>query len=220
MSNYSQSQGADGATGEPERRVPSGSRGVRRRNLILDTAATLLATDGIEAVNTNAIAARAGISVGSVYQYFANKADILTALGEIYLSQLRDNTVAALEQDLSDTDLGAVVDRVIEPMIVFERAHPAFGTLLSAPEVGGTLQASALQVDTRVLHTIEALLLRLRPGIDTQRARRVALVTKALYKSMSYLVHQDEREPDTLPIDTLLADMKRILVSYLREQLD
>lgn len=220
MSDYSQSQHSDATTREPERRVPSGARGVRRRNLILDTAAKLLATDGIEAVNTNAIAARAGISVGSVYQYFANKVDILTALGEIYLSQLRDNTVAALEQDLSDSDLSAVVDRVIDPMIAFERAHPAFGALLSAPEVGGTLQASALQVDTRVLHTIEALLRRLRSGIDTHQARRVALVTKALYKSMSYLVHQDEREPDTLPIDTLLADMKRLLVSYLRAQLD
>ncbi|MEH1864512.1 MAG: TetR/AcrR family transcriptional regulator, partial [Nostoc sp.] len=70
------------------RRSPSGKRGQQRRNLILDTAADLLAERGVEAINTNALAERADISVGSVYQYFSNKEAILAALGERYMQQL------------------------------------------------------------------------------------------------------------------------------------
>ena len=116
------------------RRSPTGERGRQRRDLILDTAADLLATGGAEAINTNALADRAKISVGSVYQYFSNKEAILTALGERYMQQLSSNTVAALQQDMSGLNFAAIVDRTIDPMVAFERRHPAFSYLSSGQD--------------------------------------------------------------------------------------
>ncbi|MGW0158386.1 TetR/AcrR family transcriptional regulator [Mycobacterium sp. NPDC003323] len=46
---------------------------------IVDTAATLLRKTGPEQLTTNAIAERAGVSKGSIYQYFANKEEIINA---------------------------------------------------------------------------------------------------------------------------------------------
>ncbi len=47
-----------------------------KRNRILDAAVNEFANLGFENTNTNKIAARAGISVGSLFQYFENKEDI------------------------------------------------------------------------------------------------------------------------------------------------
>lgn len=55
------------------RRVPKQERSRRRVEEILDAAANLFLTNGFERTTTNEVAERAGISIGSVYQYFENK---------------------------------------------------------------------------------------------------------------------------------------------------
>ena len=47
---------------------------------ILEAAARILERDGLERFNTNRVAEAAGVSVGSLYQYFPNKAALLAAL--------------------------------------------------------------------------------------------------------------------------------------------
>ena len=56
---------------------------------ILDAAVVVFARDGLERATTNAIAAQAGISPGSLYQYFSNREDILSAVTDRYLTGLR-----------------------------------------------------------------------------------------------------------------------------------
>ncbi|MDZ8078672.1 MAG: TetR/AcrR family transcriptional regulator [Nostoc sp. DcaGUA01] len=207
-------------TSDKIRRSPSGERGQRRRNLILDTAADLLAEGGAEAINTNALADRAGISVGSVYQYFSNKETILKALGERYMQQLGSNTVAALQQDVSGLDFAAMVDRVIDPMIAFERKHPGFRHLNAGQEGEGTLVQAAQQVDREILATIYDLLLRVCPDVNPIQGWQIARVTKALYKGMSYLIQQEkEIVKDGGDVDGMIADMKQMMADYLEDHL-
>jgi AcrR family transcriptional regulator len=210
----------DNPTVQKTRRTPSGERGQRRRDLILDTAAALLAEVGAEAINTNALADRAHISVGSVYQYFSNKEAILTALGERYMQQLGSNTVAALQQDVSGLSFASMVDRVIDPMLAFERQHPAFRQLNAGQEGDGTLAEGAKRVDQEILSTIYALLLRVCPALDPTRGWQIARVTKALYKCMSYLIQQEhEIENAGSHVDSMIADMKQMMAAYLEDQL-
>jgi AcrR family transcriptional regulator len=202
------------------RRSPTGERGRQRRDLILDTAADLLATGGAEAINTNALADRAKISVGSVYQYFSNKEAILTALGERYMQQLSSNTVAALQQDVSGLDFAAIVDRTIDPMIAFELRHPAFSHLSSAHDGEGILAIGVKQIDREILATIHDLLLRICPDLDPTKGWQVARVTKALYKGMSYLIQQEpEIEKTGGDVNVMIIDMKQMMVAYLEQQL-
>lgn len=49
---------------------------------ILEAAAQILETGGEAAFNTNAVAERAGVSIGAVYRYFPDKRAILVALSE------------------------------------------------------------------------------------------------------------------------------------------
>jgi AcrR family transcriptional regulator len=70
---------------------------------ILEAAAELLSSPG-HAASTNQIAARAGVSVGSLYQYFPGKEAIVAALFERHASAV-DDVVAATFVDLRRPDL-------------------------------------------------------------------------------------------------------------------
>src|SRR5688572_25334848 len=72
------------------RHTPKQTRGQRKVEHILRSAEALFAEVGFENATTNAIATRAGVSIGSLYQFFASKEAILHAMTERYLSQSRE----------------------------------------------------------------------------------------------------------------------------------
>lgn len=69
------------------RRRPVQKRSLETVQAVLEAAAQVFERHGYAAGTTNRIAARAGISVGSLYQYFPNKDAILIALTEQHLDQ-------------------------------------------------------------------------------------------------------------------------------------
>ena len=64
------------------RRRPQQARAVATRALIFEATAQILEREGETSLNTNRIAERAGVSVGTIYQYFPDKASILVAMAE------------------------------------------------------------------------------------------------------------------------------------------
>lgn len=64
------------------RRRPSQARAVATRDLIFEATAQILEREGEQALNTNRIAERAGVSVGTIYQYFPDKMSILVAMAQ------------------------------------------------------------------------------------------------------------------------------------------
>ena len=109
--------------------------------LILDVAEEVIADVGYDATTTNLIAARARMSPGSLYQYFANKAAIVEALARRFVDHLtstRDDLDAA---DVAGLTIRELADRVVDPLVAFNLAHPAARTLLAVdvvPEVAAS----------------------------------------------------------------------------------
>lgn len=67
----------------PRRRIlPRQARARASVEAIVEAAAQVLETDGEAAFNTNAVAERAGVSIGALYRYFPDKQAILVALAE------------------------------------------------------------------------------------------------------------------------------------------
>lgn len=62
------------------RKTPRQARAKATVEAILQAAAHILVARGVEGFNTNAVADRAGVSVGSLYQYFPNKSAIMTEM--------------------------------------------------------------------------------------------------------------------------------------------
>lgn len=91
------------------RHTPKQLRGQRKVDHILRVAESLFAEAGFENVTTNAVAARAGISIGSLYQFFSGKEAILEAIADRYIEQTR----SALTKQFATSD-----DMEMEPFIL------------------------------------------------------------------------------------------------------
>ena len=88
-------------TSEKQRRAPRQTRSRFTYNAILTAAAQVLEEQGDTHFTTNRVADRAGVSIGSIYQYFENKEQILIALAEKEERSLPSKK--ALQEMASDT---------------------------------------------------------------------------------------------------------------------
>ncbi|NNM62515.1 MAG: TetR/AcrR family transcriptional regulator [Steroidobacteraceae bacterium] len=89
-----------GQQSEIYRKKPRQSRSTDTVGTILDATAQVFHVEGDDAFNTNRIAERAGISIGSLYQYFPNKLAILRA----YVERERDRTQQRLHEVIAGSD--------------------------------------------------------------------------------------------------------------------
>lgn len=87
------------------RRTPKQLRSQFTRDAIFEATAQILETQGEAALTTNRIAERAGVSVGTLYQYFANKDAILVGIARRESARLEDFTanLVAEGRDLVET---------------------------------------------------------------------------------------------------------------------
>ena len=94
------------------RKSPSQGRAEATVEAILSATAHILAGEGWEAVNTNRVAAEAGVSVGSLYQYFPGRDAILAELGRRHAVSLVGATREALERTKNQPFAGAVGEAI------------------------------------------------------------------------------------------------------------
>lgn len=81
---------------DSKRRLPKRRNARETVDAIFEATARILQKDGLAALNTNRIAEVAGVSIGALYGYFANKDAILLAMARRELDALRDRVAAAL----------------------------------------------------------------------------------------------------------------------------
>jgi AcrR family transcriptional regulator len=81
---------------EAQRRIPRQARAEETVAAILEGSAQVLEAGGLAAFTTNAVAERAGVSIGTLYQYFADKQSILRALAERELRRTLTAVATAL----------------------------------------------------------------------------------------------------------------------------
>ena len=112
--------------GEPRmRRVPQQERSRRRVEAILDAAARIVVAEGVDAVGTRSIADLAGVPVASLYQYFADKDDILLALVERDIAEM-DQRVGERVGALKRISLESLVEATIAAFTEVYAERPAF----------------------------------------------------------------------------------------------
>ena len=98
------------------RKSPTQARAEHTVDAILEAAAQILQSDGEEKLNTNRIAERAGFSIGTLYQYFADKEAIIAALAERERDKVLATIVKAMSSVESD-DAEKVTREIVRTMI-------------------------------------------------------------------------------------------------------
>lgn len=90
------------------RRQPRQARAAHKVALILEAAARILDTDGTEALTTNRVAEVAGVSIGTLYQYFGDKDAILDTLAQRELERVAQQVMVSLTGAPPDAPGGRV----------------------------------------------------------------------------------------------------------------
>ena len=140
-------------------KIPRQRRSVEMVHAIIDAAIVVIDSDGVEHFSTNRVAAAAGVSIGSLYQYFANKEMILAAVLERGILESE-----GLMRRLATADPAAHIDDVLRRVLYaliaeLEPARPLVRSVLSVVPLvyeGGVLAV----LETRVGDVVRDYMLR------------------------------------------------------------
>jgi AcrR family transcriptional regulator len=114
-----------------KRRQPVQRRAQVTVDAMLDAAVRILRRSGVAAITTNRIAEVAGVSIGSVYQYFPNKHALFVALHERHIAQV--DAVIREHLDSSDGEnLAHLVGSMLDAMIKIHTVDPELSELLQS----------------------------------------------------------------------------------------
>lgn len=193
------------------RRTPVQERSAARVQRMLDAAAALLDEVGYEATTTSLIASRAGVSVGSLYQFFPDRRAVLQALAvrsfERFAGLLGARIEAAPLRTWSDA-----VDVVVDVYVEFTRSEPAAQVL----SFGGPVDRHMLDpeddnnaVVARALGDLLRLVLPdLATGTELQLALRVAVEAGDGVLNLAF-------RTDPAGDPAVVAQAKRLIKAYL-----
>src|SRR5271168_5137136 len=93
------------------------ARGEKRIAELLRAAGEVFAEVGFEQSTTNAIAAKAGVSPGTLYQFFPNKQAIAEALANAYAAKNQALHESVFELSAAEVPLRDLIDRLVDPFL-------------------------------------------------------------------------------------------------------
>ncbi|MFW6498677.1 TetR/AcrR family transcriptional regulator [Acinetobacter baumannii] len=161
------------------RKRPRQARSVATFEAILEAATRILESLGFAGFNTNAVAELAGVSIGSLYQYFPSKDALIVELIRRERAKLSSHIVEAIQQS-DATDLKEKLKLIIQAAVQHQLSRPQLARTLefAAELIGKDIEESELQ------HELETIItdLFMRSGIS--QAQIAAQDVIALSKGM------------------------------------
>lgn len=134
------------------RKLPKQARSEATIEAVLEAAAQVFERHGYAAGTTNRIAERAGVSIGSVYQYFPNKDAVLVALVHRHIAE----GTAALQPHIERLNRGASFDDVlpdiVDSMVAMHALAPGLHRVLfEETQLPPTLRAELDELEDRLV---------------------------------------------------------------------
>jgi len=153
------------------RRRPTQLRAQQTVEAILDAVVRILKREGPAAVTTNRVAEVAGVSIGSLYQYFPNKHSIFSALHTRHIAEV-DRVIQSAIIDNASGSLRRLVQALVDAMIHAHSADPELFELLAAqiPHRAGGTQDFASRLHGAFRLALAARSSDLRPDLDIAAA--------------------------------------------------
>lgn len=179
---------------------------------MLDCCADLLDEVGYDNLSTTRIAERAGVAIGSVYQFFPDKKAITQALGLRFLDQFGARVTERLA-DTKFTHWTIAVDAIIDEYIDMHRNVPGFRSLHFGDIVDPRLLSGGSD-NNRVISVRLRRIIVSVTGIpdDTELDRAIHVAVEAA-DAVLKLAFRDNPEGDP----ALVHEAKRLVSSYLSQ---
>ena len=139
------------------RKTPVQARSTVTVEAISEAAIQVLLSHGTERLTTTRVAGRAGVSVGTLYQYYPNKQSLLFAVLEDHFNKVTSRVEAACE-NASHKPMAEMIKEMVEAFVdaKMERADISVALYRIAANAGGP--ALIKQVNQRSRKAVEAML--------------------------------------------------------------
>ena len=186
-------------------------RGLRRVDEILDAASHVFAEVGYDAASTHAIAVRAGISHGSLYQFFSNKEVIAHTLATRYVTQLHTQYETSFAPYGAHVALAVFLDLWIDPLVAFN-ADPGFLALFAGSSTSHQFTDVTRDLHEEVFKRIEQKVAILAPDIPLERQKQIATICLQIVKGLLSLT--------TAHKNWIVGELKAAVYRYLEPLVD
>jgi AcrR family transcriptional regulator len=177
---------------------------------ILEAAARLFDRGS---ATTNGIARLAGVSIGSLYEYFPNKDAILESLVDHHVEEaVRDLRRELASLPPATTPLAVGVRRLVDRMVELHADRPGLHRVLVARVMGmPAVRRRLLEVERRMRDELVAWL-RAQPEVVVPD---VALAGRVIVEGTDALVHRWVEDPEGTSSEAFAAEVTRLWVGYL-----
>ncbi len=198
------------------RKKPAQSRSRFTVEQILEAATQVFEERGYAGGTTNHIAERAGVSIGSIYQYFPNKDSILTALLEIHVRSTASKLDELAKRAVSERwTLDVMLERMVRSTIEIHTSSPRLHHVLlhEAPRVE-SIHELMHGIEDRMAETIEELL-RGSLGLHVRHAQHAAYIIVHVVDSLAheFVLHP----PPHLNEEAFISEVVCLIRGYLLE---
>lgn len=194
------------------RKSPTQERSRDTVDTILKSAARILVKHGYEALNTNRVAADAGVSVGSLYQYFPNKTALLSALLENHMQEMTELTVGMLAS-YQGAPPEVIVPAYIRAILEAHRHKPALHNALTTelPRLGGHARIRSMhsQIDPLIRSYFEEHKDEIRP----KNLELAVFMMTASVEAVTHLAVVDGRVEESA--DEVVEELSELILGYL-----
>lgn len=194
------------------RKRPQQRRSQATVDAILDAAAGLFCANGFASTNTNGIAEHAGVSIGSLYQYFPNKLALLEALRERQIKGLWEAIGRACDEACA-LPWPAALRHVISACSAYNGRHVRLMTTLhqELPVHSRSMERLVLAQSTLQLH--------LRKFLEAHRDSIKVSIDHALFMmpalGRGIFTAAAVEQPHAVENEKLVDDVVAIMLGYL-----
>lgn len=205
-----------------QRKQPVQARARATTEALIEATLQILVRQGYRQLTTTRVAARAGVSVGTLYQYFPDKRSLVTALKVRYFGLLVQSVGAAVAAGAEgasepsphpsiDDSIEALLRRALQALVGVKRAHLELTLALREPmaELGG--QSFVHETLGQFAALLAPALARAYPGLP-QVERRALVLVAAIEGALSYAVFE---QPAWLEQPWLVDELLAIALGYL-----
>lgn len=195
-----------------KRRIPRQARATETVAAILEAAAQILEAGGLSAFTTNAVAERAGVSVGTLYQYFGDKTAILLTLAQQELEQALGDVGRALQAEahpLIEGRVRAMVRAIVHAYRGRQRARKAVLQAILAQGRGMEMMAP---LATFIAQASEQVGRGPKPLLTTLSPEQVFVLSRAMMGTIRAAVLEEQ---PFLRSRAFEDEVVRLVTSYL-----
>lgn len=193
---------SDVETAPSLRRAPSQKRALERVEKLLEAARGLISEKGSDAIRMAEVAERAGVSIGSLYQYFPDKTAIIRVLAERISAEGRACIAAELSDVSTAEELREAFRRLVEVYYGLFLAEPVIRDVWSATQADKALRAFEQENSRADGALVAAAMVRVRPDADREALERSAFLVMQLGEAAMRIAISVPREEGDALVET------------------